>query len=224
MRSPSQKIRAALLLLLIGGLSAPAVAQRLFKWTDEHGVVHYGTSVPPEYKDRAHQRLNQQGVVVAETDRAKTEEELKAEMEAAADEAARQAAIEERARNQQLLLTTYAGESDISATRDQRLEVVDRAIDASRAYISGRTRHLQRVLDRAAQLESRGHNVSDALRSSIDEIRRQISDQEGFIAEKEAERVELIDYYDVELERYREAVEERRKAREQAQSRQLRGR
>jgi len=215
MRSTSHFSILFLALLLTVGTTT-ANAQRLFKWTDEHGVVHYGTSIPPEYKDRAHQRLNSQGVVVDETARAKTEEELRAEMKLAAEEAARQAAVQEEQRTRRLLLTTYAAESDILETRDQRCEVIDRAIDASRAYITGRTRHLQRVLDRAAQLESRGHNVSDALRSSIDEIRRQINEQEQFIAGKETERQSVVEYYDTELERYRDAVETRRELRAQA--------
>ena len=214
MRSTSHFSLLLLALLLAVGTTT-ANAQRLFKWTDEHGVVHYGTSIPPEYKDRAHQRLNSQGVVVDETERAKTEEELHEQMRLATEEAAKQAALEEERRNRQLLLTTYAAESDILDTRDQRCEVIDRAIDASRAYISGRTRHLQRVLDRAAQLESRGHNVSDALRSSIEEIRRQINDQESFIADKAIEREEVVEYYDAELVRYRDAVESRQQRRAQ---------
>lgn len=41
-------MRSALLLLLFCLMAGPAVAQRVFKWTDDKGVVHYSDKPPPE--------------------------------------------------------------------------------------------------------------------------------------------------------------------------------
>ena len=38
--------------------------QRLYKWTDHNGVVHYGDKIPPEYANLDRNVLNDQGVRV----------------------------------------------------------------------------------------------------------------------------------------------------------------
>lgn len=205
---------AALALGLVIALTAvPSHGQRLYKQVDADGNVYY-TDVPlPKDKDLPRETLNEQGIVVERLERAKTEAELLAEMEAAQAEAAEQARLLAEQINDRRVLTTYASEKDIVGTRDQRLEVIGRAVEAARAYIDGRTRNLSGLMERAAQMESRGHNVSDALRSSIDEIRRQISEQENFIKSKEVERDEINIYYNSELERYREVIDRRNQGR-----------
>ena len=35
---------------------------KLYQWTDDKGVVHYGDSIPPEYAKADRNVLNQQGV------------------------------------------------------------------------------------------------------------------------------------------------------------------
>lgn len=206
----SQIFRIFLLVAAMVSVSLPADAQRTYKWVDTEGKVHYGDKVPPEYKDQAHQRLNESGVVVEDVPRALTEAEILAEL----SEARAAAAEAERARAQQMndnyLLLTYASESDIIGVRDQRLDVIARAIEASRAYIRGRTRGLSNLMDRAAQMESRGHAVSDALSSSIEEIRRQIGEQESFIDQQADSRGAIEDKYNAELVRYREVIERRK--------------
>ncbi len=199
----------ALIVLAALGLSLPSMAQNTYRWVDADGNVHYSNTVPPEHKDYARDRLNDQAIPVERTERALTAEE-QAERRRVEEEEARKRREAEAERQQiRQLLLTYADESDITMLRDQRVEVIDRSAEAARAYINGRTRSLSNLMDRAAQLESRGHEVSPALRSSIDEIRRQINDQEAFIREREAERREIRAYYDEQLERYRDAVAKR---------------
>jgi len=41
-------------------------AAEVYRWVDENGEVHYSESLPPDHKDRGHDVLNQQGIVVGE--------------------------------------------------------------------------------------------------------------------------------------------------------------
>ena len=53
----------AFLALLV---AAPAGAQKVYRWVDEDGNVHYTESLPPGFKDTGHDVLNERGIVVDE--------------------------------------------------------------------------------------------------------------------------------------------------------------
>ena len=73
------KVKSAILMAVALGLSAgPTAAQKLYKWVDKDGNVHYSDQVPPDQVDQARQELTEQGVVVDRMDRAPTAEELEA--------------------------------------------------------------------------------------------------------------------------------------------------
>ncbi|MDJ0655555.1 MAG: DUF4124 domain-containing protein [Xanthomonadales bacterium] len=195
---------AACLLLALGG---PAQAQKLYKWVDKDGNVHYSDQVPPDQVDQARQELNEQGVVVDRLDRAKTDEELAAEAAALRVQLEQMAAMQRQATEDRKVLAQYAGEQDIIRIRDQRIETLDRQIQSAQAYISSQTQSLADLTKRAAELESQGVTISDAMTDSIKSIRDQIAKQESHIAEKEAEKQVIRDEYAVELARYREVAE-----------------
>jgi hypothetical protein len=47
--------RASAILLVIAAIALPSIGsaqQKLYKWTDENGIVHYSVSIPPEYTQR----------------------------------------------------------------------------------------------------------------------------------------------------------------------------
>ena len=189
----------------MAALSAPATAQKkMYKWTDADGNVHYSDSVPPEDVDEPRDQFNRHGRIVDHVERALTPEELK--LKQAADEAAR---AEELRKEQQLaedrkLMTIYAAEIDIIRTRDQQAGVIDRSISAGQAIVNGQTKSLANLMDRAAQLESQGNSVSEALQSSINELQRQIDVQKGYVRRLEKEKSDTISRYDAELIRYRD--------------------
>ena len=44
--------------------SGASTGKQTYKWVDEHGVTHYGDSLPSEYSQREQTVINKQGVVV----------------------------------------------------------------------------------------------------------------------------------------------------------------
>jgi hypothetical protein len=55
--------------IVVGAIAAalwapPAHAAEVYRWVDENGEVHYSESLPPDHRDRGHDVLNQQGIVV----------------------------------------------------------------------------------------------------------------------------------------------------------------
>jgi hypothetical protein len=109
-------ITVALLLAL-----GPAQAQKLYKWVDDKGVVHYSERLPAETAGKAAAQLNGQGTVVKRQAAAPTAAEVAAhDAELVREREAAQLQKEKMRRNQ-ALLDTYAGEQDIDSARERAL-------------------------------------------------------------------------------------------------------
>src|SRR5690606_7884572 len=83
---------AALSVALALALSGAAEAQKLYRWVDKDGKVHYSDHVPPEAVDQARDELNDQGLKVRSVERALTPEEI-AERDARLKREAEEAAL-----------------------------------------------------------------------------------------------------------------------------------
>lgn len=113
-------------------LSLPAwPAEKLYRWVDDHGVVHYGDRVPPEFAKTDRDILNNQAVKVGFVEGEKTPEELLAY---ARREARRQILLK-RARRDRVLLATYLSVDEIKDLRDRRLDLLDTQANVTSQYL-----------------------------------------------------------------------------------------
>ena len=113
-------LRTLSLLLTLACFSGGAFAQTsdkgsvAYRWVDEHGVVHYGDSIPPKYSRDSRQILNSQGVEIGHVDAEKSQAQLAAEAKANERRVAQQ-------QHDYFLLSTYTSVQDIESLRDERL-------------------------------------------------------------------------------------------------------
>jgi hypothetical protein len=125
--------------LLVACTTASAATQvrgtKLYKWTDENGVTHYGDTIPPQYSSQARQELNRQGVPVRELPRQLTPAEA---------EAAKMAADEEARRKQRdaFLMRSYTQVSDIERLRDERIALIESQMELARTSLASTDRRL----------------------------------------------------------------------------------
>lgn len=144
MRTPT---RVLALLLALGCIPTLAFAQNsdksgvVYRWVDEHGVVHYGDSVPPKYARDRRELLNSEGVEIGHVDAEKTPAQLAAEARAQQQRAAQQ-------QHDYFLLSTYTSVKDIESLRDERLSQLEAQQTAARQYV-------QSLQSRLASLQSR---------------------------------------------------------------------
>jgi hypothetical protein len=123
----------------------------VYRWVDEQGTIHYGDQVPPQYAEQDKIVLNSQGVPVGTIPGRRTPEQLQAESERrAAEEKVRNAAIQARLRDQNLL-ATYLSVDEIEALRDRRAEIVE-----GQARIT--TQYVQQLRLRQTQLEQQAQH------------------------------------------------------------------
>jgi len=126
------------ILLVVAAIALPSTgsAQRLYKWTDDKGVVHYTDKIPPEYANRDRDVLNDQGVRLGFEEGEVTEAERAVAEERAAAAEREQQARAEVARRDRMLLETYLSVADIEDLRNRRLELLESQIKVTELYLT----------------------------------------------------------------------------------------
>ena len=102
---------------------------KTYKWVDEHGITHYGDSIPPEYATQGRSELNKQGVEIRQVPRQLSGTEADKALKAAND----QAKIRQ---HDSFLMTTYTSAKDIEQLRDERLDLINNQME-TRARLGG---------------------------------------------------------------------------------------
>lgn len=117
--------------MLLPLCSAAAEHQKLYRWVDSNGVIHYGDYVPAEYADMEKQVLNEHGVTVDVLRGKRTAEEIAEENRVA--ELKRQAKLQRRA--DEALLATYLSVDEILLHRDRRIELFQAQSRVTELYL-----------------------------------------------------------------------------------------
>ena len=199
--------KSALTLILPAALlifGAPdASAAKIKCWTNKDGVRECGNAVPPEYAQEGHQEINKRGMTVGSQERAKTPEELEKER-LEQEEKERQAKLaEEQARQDEILLATFASEEDMKLAHEGKVRALDTRIKHTQALIAKLEDSLEALIQDAAKQERAGQKVSDETQEDIRRVKQQIKENRLFIEEREKEKVELGKQFQAEVERFR---------------------
>ena len=200
-------VLATIVVLICAEIPLPASA-RIKCWTNDEGVRECGNIVPPEYAQKGHREISDQGITVNEVARAKTPEELRREREEAARLAAEKAEQEriarKRAEHDRVLLSTFATEGDLLLARDGKLQTIESRIRHARGIISQLQKKLQNLEARAAELERSGKALPSNLERSIRTMEHRISEHVAFIEARRTEQQGVRETFATDLARYRE--------------------
>ncbi len=173
-------------------------------WTNKEGVKECGDRVPPEYSQTGHQELSEQGVVVEETERAKTDEELEEEKKLAAIKAEEDRKAAEQAKKDQILLDTFSSVEDLQMTRDGKIAAIESSISLAQKRNDKLQQDLDKWVEKAAAEERSGKAPSEDLQKDIEKLRGHINDNNTFITEKRAEQEAVKEAYAKDIERFNE--------------------
>jgi chromosome segregation ATPase len=193
------------LILLPLLFSAPTIhAERTFRWVDENGQVHYGDRVPPQYLKQERRELNEQGRTLKVYEAPKTPEQKAEERRLAVTEAAREKIAAKQQREDQTLLATYSSEEDMLLARDGKIASIETLIQLTHRRIKSMQKRLLELTDEAAEYERSGKKLPVGLQQQIANIRKQISQNELFIEEKEREMEDIREKFATDIERFKE--------------------
>ncbi|MFL6652374.1 MAG: hypothetical protein ACJ8J7_13920, partial [Sulfurifustaceae bacterium] len=173
-------------------------AKGIKKCRDATGKWHYGDNADDACARSKVTVMSNQGVAKKEIDAPLTAEQLKQREQQETDAQHAQ----ERSRQDQLLLGTYANEEDITYIRDRKLAQIDSVIRASTDTLTPLRKTLAR-LEAQADAEQKAGAVSDQTTKALDQTRRQIAKHEGVIAQKHEEQQQIRMRADQDLTRYR---------------------
>ena len=218
------KIAAATALMLAALLASTAVqAQKVYRWVDEDGNVHYTESLPPDHKDTGHDVLNERGMVVDEglklTPETKAEE--KSEEQIKAEEAGElprdksglprpkplYTEAEKQQRMDNFLMLRYESEKEIIDAMNVEIKQLNydrRLIEGSHNSMLEAYRGQIRV---AADKQRAGKPVSEGDTQEISELRVKISQNKNSLAKLDNRETQIRQEFQAQLDRYRYLVE-----------------
>jgi len=196
------------LILFIASLAQFAVAaeqgDRVFKWVDEDGVVHYGDSIPARYAELPKEIVNEHGVTVDNLEGKKTEEQLEAERQ----EQERLAAIELERRADQALLATYLSVDEILMHRDRRVELFQAQARVTELYLRNLERRMHKLRTEAANFQPYSDDpdaplIGEDLAGDIQETRSIIARHESNLAKYKHNEQQIIASFDNDISRFK---------------------
>ena len=200
-------MRKLIVITALVALSSTAVAreeQKVFKWTDEHGQVHYGDTIPAEYADRPKERLNDQGVAVEEIAGKKTEEQRAEEARLETVRIAQE--LQQRA--DQALLNTYLTVEEIVMHRDRRVELYQAQSKVTELYLRNLGRRLESIRTEASRYQPYSQDpnapmIPDDLAEDLRETKDTIARHEDNLKKYERNERQIIERFDRDINRFR---------------------
>jgi hypothetical protein len=143
-----RKLLITLLLLVVVPISVAAAqkSQKMYRWVDSDGAVHYGDSVPAEYAELERQIVNDHGITVDVLRAKMTAEEIAEEKHQ--DDLRMQRELERRA--DQALLATYLTIDEILMHRDRRIELFEAQARVTELYLRNLERRMSELKDEAS--------------------------------------------------------------------------
>lgn len=195
-------------LALMLGLGQAAWAaeqeQKLYRWVDESGIVHYGDSVPPEYADADKQILNEHGITLDVVSGKKTAEELAEERRLQELEQQR----ELQRRQDRALLATYLSVEEIVLHRDRRIELFQAQARVTELYLRNlerRLEHLQEVASRYRPYseDPNAEMIDPALSADIAETRETIERHRQNLQRFKEDEKEIVASFNVDIDRFK---------------------
>jgi hypothetical protein len=218
------RLKTAIFISIIAGaiatsLGAPrAHAAEVYRWVDENGEVHYSESLPPDHRDRGHDVLNQQGIVVDQDQKLtpappptvpqKDEpQELPRDASGLPRPKALYSETEMQQRMDNFLMLRYESEQEILDAMNVEIKQLNydrRLLEGSRASTNQAFRGQIRV---AAERQRAGLPVEAGTTREISKLRNDLAKNsrslEGLHQREEAIRAD----FDKQLERYRYLME-----------------
>lgn len=198
-------LRILVPLLALAIVSGPAAAQKLYKWVDRNGQVHYGDKVPPEYADQDRDVLNKQGMAVGREQGAETPEEARAREEG--EKAAK--AAEAQAQRDRMLLQSYQNVDEVELVRARRLDQIDAQLTIQEQSLTSlKARHAEQ-LKRArryapANPDPKALPMPEGLAEDIKRSESDIHTQQLNLGKRRQERAAVNAQFDADVMRLKE--------------------
>ena len=195
---------AALLLCAIVAIAAGRAHAALYKWTDEHGVVHYSDKLPVEAVNRANSELSRQAITLHKTEQARPAAQRVAKSGDNDEQKLREAERERvlAMRRDRALIESYANEAEIDLAKSRAMATIDGQLQSAHAFVAQMSKRRQELEDKKPTFAPRP--VPGAIVREIETIDAEVARQNELIAAKQKESAGVAARYDADKQRFRE--------------------
>ena len=191
----------ALLLSLTVLAPASAVAEKLYRYVNDKGVVVLDRlGVPPEFVAKGYEVLNEQGRVIEVVPPAPSEEEMKI-------------ILQERARAQSdiQLRRLYSTPADVERAKQRKLKELDGMIGIARDNLDSLYAQQATLQSQAAAHERAGRPVPPNLVGQIENLKSEQENLRRRIERYNENRQQIITSFDADRDRLKELIERDRR-------------
>jgi len=205
LKNISSIVLTAALVLGFSQTTFAASPKNTFKcWTNKEGVRECGNAVPPEYAQQGHVEMNEKGMVVDKVERAKTRTELEEEARLKIIEDEKKKQVEEQARLDRALLSTYSNTDDMIMARDGKIRAIDATIKLANDKIVALTDALNVLKKQAADTERAGKPLPKQLQEDMELTQGKIDRQQQLITDKKQEQQDINAQTERDIQRFQE--------------------
>ncbi|RLA29023.1 MAG: hypothetical protein DRQ63_02045 [Gammaproteobacteria bacterium] len=197
-------ITLLLLLILPISVSAAGKNQKLYRWIDSEGLVHYGDSIPAEYAELERQIVNEHGITVDVLRAKMTAEEIAEEKHQ--DDLRMQRELERRA--DQALLATYLTIDEILMHRDRRIELFEAQARVTELYLRNLERRMSVLKDEASGFQPYSEDpdaemISTDLADDIASTKQTITRHEANLQRFQNDQQGIVARFDGDINRFK---------------------
>jgi len=197
------------ILLLAGSVIESAMAaQKLFRWVDKNGEVHYGDRVPPEEVKLDRDILNEYGVTVKSLPREMTKEEQVERQRKEAIELAEQKQLLAAKRRDVILLNTYLSINEIESLRNRRTDLLAGQIRVTEVYLANLRSKLTKLQKDASRFQPYNPDpnappINSRLARELSNTLNSILVYEQTLIDTREKQTELVVKFTNDIDRYR---------------------
>jgi hypothetical protein len=196
MSQPTAYLLTALLLVV-----TPVAAQKaaISKCQDATGKWHYGDNAAEACARSSVTVINERGIKKKEIAAPASSEDIKRREAIEAE----QMRAKERSKQDQILLSTYSHEADITFVRDRRIAQIESNIKAGNETLSSLRKSLERAQAQETS-ERKSGTVSESTTKMLQQNQQQVANHEAAIAQMRSEQDQIRLRAEADLKRYRE--------------------
>jgi len=206
-------------LRMLAGISAlsaalcasAAHAGKLYKWTDEKGVVHYSETLPADAKDRSNTEIDKKGRELRKNDAALSADQIKAIENDKERRKSEEKQLAEQKRRDNALLNTYTTEAEIDSARDRAIAGATQSMQAIEARLKSTRGKIDAIRKQSADWKTKGKPVPDSLKDELAAAERDEAKIAADLKAKETEVQNLRHKYELDKARFVELVESKKK-------------
>jgi hypothetical protein len=192
-------------ILVIGFMQTThAASKKTFKcWTNKEGIRECGNVMPPEYAQKGHVEINEDGRVIDKVGAARTKEQLIEDARLKVLEEEKEKQAEAQALHDRALLSTYGNTDDMQMARDDRVRAIDASVKMANDKITSLDKAMSSLKKQAANYERSGKSLPKVLREDMDLTQGKIDRQKRLITDKEQEKEHIKQQFDNDIARYK---------------------